>query len=71
MPDNIIQNIDLAYPRNEGAVNCLEIELVDVRASDGLRILYDFDRDGWSIQQPDNEDNWREVSFHHSWALEV
>jgi hypothetical protein len=55
---------------------------MDVRASDGLRVEYDFDRDGWSIQQPRNIaretgpnrteqfTTWHEVYFAPSWALE-
>jgi hypothetical protein len=60
----------------------LMIDLMDVRASDGLRVEYDFDRDGWSIRQPrsvtretgpnraEQVTTWHEVYFAPSWALE-
>lgn len=65
-----VQVIEFMYPRVEENPDTLEIDLMDVRASDGLRIQYDFKRDGWSIQQPINEDTWKEVYFAQSWALE-
>lgn len=46
------KTIELKYPRLEGNVTHLAIDLMDVRASDGIRISYDFDRDGWVIEQP-------------------
>ncbi len=62
-----------------GTVRHVEVDLVDVRASDGLRITYDFDRDGWVIQQPTKlcwsaDDKspdmcWKEVAFVQSWQL--
>jgi hypothetical protein len=70
--------VALWYPRtSETEPNAIEIDLADVRASDGLRIDYDYDRDGWSIKQPtklefeQNEDPdlaWSEVAFCKSWA---
>lgn len=68
-----VKFVELSYPRVEGNVTHLEIDLVDVRASDGLRVSYDFDRDGWIIEQPINvdEDTWKEVFFAKSWALEA
>jgi hypothetical protein len=65
-----------------GAPTTVEIDLMDVRASDGLRVSYDFERDGWSIQQPrsvmretgpnraEQITTWHEVYFAPSWALE-
>lgn len=29
----------------------IKVDLCDVRAADGLRISYDFDRDGWKVEQ--------------------
>lgn len=70
---------NLWYPR-DGEVKFVNVGLVDVRASDGIRICYDFERDGWSIQQPtvhswDANDKvmdrgWREVAFAQSWQLD-
>jgi len=70
------------YPRNEGQPHTLEIGLMDVRAADCIRVIYDFDRDGWSILQastfewedagPDAEydEDWQEVAFVPAWARE-
>jgi hypothetical protein len=44
--------VELHYPRVEGNKDCVIIDLTDVRASDGIRIHYDFKRDGWVICQP-------------------
>ena len=44
--------VDLCYPRSLDRFNAIEINLVDVRASDGIQISYDFKRDGWIIKQP-------------------
>ncbi len=46
-----VMYVDLEYPRNSESKE-IDINLVDVRASDGIRISYDFDRDGWVIKQP-------------------
>lgn len=68
--------LELFYPRNDDQPDTLEINLVDVRASDGIQITYDFDRDGWVIKQPkeeliDNqlEETWHEVAFLQAWGL--
>lgn len=69
---------DFCYPRNN-PIKFLEVGLSDVRASDGIRISYDFERDGYKIEQPTqlswkvNEEvdyKWKEVAFIQSWALE-
>jgi hypothetical protein len=71
-------SVGLYYPRLEGRPKFLRVDLVDVRASDGLRLHYDFERDGWAIEQqellgrsPDGEVDlkWKEVAFVQSWAL--
>lgn len=76
-PDTIL--VDLWYPRNEGMRDKIEIGLMDVRASDGIRVSYDFDRDGWIIEQgsvwawgPEEKTDcdWQEVAFLKSWARE-
>jgi hypothetical protein len=69
--------MDLWYPRVGDNVNEIQLGLMDVRASDGIRISYDHDRDGWVIKQgsvwefpaegPCDED-WQEVTFIQSWA---
>ena len=56
------------------------VGLCDVRAADDIRVSYDFERDGWKIEQAqrfcwetDDEECdpcWVEVSFVQAWAKE-
>jgi hypothetical protein len=73
---------DFWYPRNPGHATHLVLGLVDVRAADSIRISYDFDRDGWLIEQAqkfewgDEDDGscdpmWKEVAFVKAWASEI
>jgi hypothetical protein len=74
--------IPLEYPKQGDNVNHLKINIETVRASDGIRVSYDFGRDGWKIEQPRYTDvlvrdnvydqvcEWVEMSFLQSWALE-
>jgi len=73
--------VDFLYPRNDGHIKEIEIGLSDVRASDGIKIHYDFKRDGYVVEQPyyievdkgnyiDQEQHWEETGFFQSWALE-
>jgi hypothetical protein len=78
-PEDI--QVDLEYPRSDDRPEGVRIDLSDVRASDGIRVSYDFVRDGWSIQQPKTtrpwiEDNtyglhedWIETAFVQSWPF--
>lgn len=71
----------LWYPRNGGPQHVV-VGLCDVRAADDLRIRYDFDRDGWVVEQPqygtwatDEEHmrlgyGWVEVGFFQAWGKE-
>ena len=74
--------VSLWYPRIASETfKTVEVELVDVRAADSIRILYDFNRDGWSILQAsifewDADDkeydaDWQEVAFIQAWGREV
>lgn len=65
-----ISNYEFWYPRH-GNNEHLEIALVDIRSSDGIRVSYDFDRDGWKIEQPLDNDEWAEVVLIPSWQLRV
>ncbi len=67
--------VDLWYPQQDGQPKYIDLGLVDVRASDGIRISYDFERDGWVIEQPrkqgqleEYDPQWKEVSFVQSWG---
>ena len=69
--------VDLEYPRSRDE-KFIRIDLCDIRASDGLRISYDFERDGWKIEQAsvfgwDSDDkvcdpDWQEVAFIQAWG---
>ena len=64
-------HIGLFYPRTEHAVQSFVISLTDVRAADDIRVSYDFERNGWKIEQAwniddpecDPDENWQEVAF--------
>ncbi len=70
--------VEMAYPR-QNKTKHIEVGISDVRASDGIRITYDFDRDGYIIEQPTQlswnvddkicDPKWKEVAFIQSWAL--
>ena len=76
-------HVDLWYPRSEGkTIRAVQVGLVDVRAADDIRITYDFDRDGYVIQQQvtwerfedepeDATEDWREVAFVKAWQLMI
>ena len=74
-----IKNVELWYPGVEGNFNAIEIDLICVRASDGILVEYDFDRDGWVISQPtvlewevgDEKCDpcYKEAAFVRSWQL--
>jgi len=63
---------------NRNFMSYIQIALNDVRAADNIRITYDFDRDGWKIEQASiferesNETNyepdWQEVAFIQAWG---
>ena len=79
-------HIELTYPPHSDAENThgqcryVYVNQESVRASDGIRIYYDFERDGFVIEQPkqriivrENYDeiieDWIEVGFFRSWHL--
>ena len=68
--------VSLWYPRND-VIQRIAIDLMDVRAADGLTILYDFYRDGWAIARDVTHDEdgidaltgeVREVAFVPAWT---
>ena len=71
--------VRLEYPRTS-TVKFIEVALGDIRAADDIRISYDFERDGWKVEQasvfewPANEiafdRDWQEVAFVKAWARE-
>lgn len=74
--------VTLTYPNIANAEQCqyIEVDQESVRASDGVRLHYDYARDGWVIEQAstfewDADDaamnpDWQEVAFVKSWARE-
>jgi hypothetical protein len=70
-------DIEFWYPRSN-EIKYFNIGLMDVRAADSIRISYDFDRDGYKIEQASTfswdcddkvcDPDWQEVSFIQAWA---
>lgn len=66
------------YPRNEGHVTHIQVGIYDVRAADDIRIHYDFDRDGYAIEQASTFEweegdtkmdmDWQEVAYVQAWG---
>ncbi len=67
-------HIDLWYPDVEDAeIKKIVVGLMDVRATDDIRISYDKKRDGWKIEQASTfkwdggdeicDPDWQEVAF--------
>jgi len=70
--------IEPTYPNiSTCGVKFIEVNQESVRASDGIRLTYDYDRDGWSIMQPTKlcwsgddavcDMGWTETAFVQSW----
>ena len=75
--------LDLMYPPYEteepsGYLRYVQVGMCHVRAADDIRISYDFERNGWKIEQAstfqwDADDlvcdpDWQEVVFVQAWA---
>ena len=74
-------HIDLWYPDVDGSeIKSLVVGLIDIRATDEIRISYDKQRDGWKIEQASTfiwecddsecDPDWQEVAFVKAWARE-
>src|SRR4051812_27095676 len=75
-----VLNVELCYPRIEdNRPNVIELGLMDVRAADSIRVIYNFELDGWQIQQAQyfhwpqegvemNCEGWTTVAFIQAWA---
>jgi hypothetical protein len=78
--------VTLTYPprtetENPEQARHVVVNQESVRASDGVRLHYDYERDGFVVEQNrltlrkvgpdsyDSVDNWTEVGFFASWAL--
>ena len=78
--------VELIYPphasRKEGNGKCkyVCVNQESARATDGVRLWYDYNRDGWVIEQASTfqwadddkelDHDWREVAFVKSWGRE-
>jgi len=72
---------EFLYPRNN-QIKFIEVGMCDTRATDNIRISFDFERSGWKIEQSyineiqkdgyvDASVNiWEEVGFFPNWNLE-
>lgn len=70
--DGIVR-VPLWYPRSSGE-HTIEVDLMCVRVASAIRIMYDFDRDGYVILQDfapleevDDREDWREAAFLPAW----
>lgn len=69
--------IDIWYP-TQNDIKFIEVGLMDARAADNIRCSYDFNRDGWKIEQAskfeweenedDSDSDWQEVAFIKAWG---
>ena len=73
-------SVENTYPNiTENGVRYFEVNQESVRVTDGIRLHYNYDRDGWVIEQPTKliwleepcDMGWKEVAFIQSWALEA
>jgi hypothetical protein len=60
-------------------IQYIGVGISHVRASDGIRVSYDYDRDGYVIEQQrlighdtwsEDTGEWKEVAFVQSWGLQ-
>jgi len=67
-------HVTLTYPNIASLDQCtyIVVDQESARASDGLRIHYDYKKDGYVIEQPTdlNNNKWKEVGFFKAWAEE-
>lgn len=82
MEDNVL-HVELEYPNVEGNKDTIEINMTSVRADDGLRLKYDFNRNGWAIYKPQAthpyesersygyHEEWVEVAYIPSWMFDT
>ena len=81
-------HVTLTYPpwtdadNKHGQCRYIHVNQEAVRASDGVRLHYDYDRDGFVVEQPkmrlkktgkdsyDTIEDWVETGFFQSWQFE-
>ena len=77
--DTIWVELIAPYPDMDG-IRYLVFDQCSTRASDGIRISYDYLRDGyvieqasrfaWTVDDNDCDPDWQEVAFIQAWARE-
>lgn len=83
-PDHL--DVDIFYPDTPDSLRYVTLNLIDVRAADGIRVSYDKERDGWLIEQEvsyahiddgetlyhscPEEPVWKEAAFIPAWQFE-
>lgn len=71
--------VDLIYPRSGTGPSFVEVGIEDTRSADTIRVSYDYDRDGYRIEQApcfglvhaadeDMDQDWQEVAFIQAWG---
>lgn len=72
--------VELWYPRSEGRPKFIQVGLMDVRSAGDIRISFDFERNGWLIEQREIHDDgdglievydWKETAFLDAWPEEL
>ena len=76
-------HVELTYPpytdaENKGQVRYVVFDQESVRATDGIRLSFDFDRNGYKVEQastftfecddPICDPDWQEVAFVPAWG---
>ena len=76
MEINKTEKIEWYYPEiyDKDKLDHIEVKMFHTRASDGIRIKYESERDGYIIEQPIWKDgliiDWKEVYFAESWKFD-
>lgn len=82
-PKNVL-HVELEYPKTN-TFDTVEVGVTAVRAVDGVRVRFDFDRDGFVITQPRRwyerskeapyelnlHEEWIEAAFCPAWQFEL
>ena len=72
-------HVDLSYPQSDKMPKHIQIDLMDVRAADNIRISFSHERNGWVVESPsvwewesddrDCDPAWKETAFVPAWPF--